>query len=105
MLVNLTPHNVNLPGLTLPPAGLARVSVTMAEVGHGTMPDHIGAVPLLRGTYGDVTGLPEPEEGTIYIVSAMVRMALPGRKDLASPARLVRDDKGNITGCEALEIN
>jgi hypothetical protein len=69
------------------------------------MPGHIGAVPLLRGTYGDVTGLPEPAPDTIYIVSAMVRMALPDRKDLASPAGLVRDASGNITGCEALEIN
>jgi len=41
----------------------------------------------------------------LYVVSALVRAALPARKDLASPAKLTRDGKGNITGCEALEVS
>lgn len=99
MLINLTPHPVNLPGIVLPSEGVARVSVTLSDAGA------IDGIPLVRGVHGQVTDLPEPREGTIFVVSALVRAALPHRSDLASPARLTRDAEGRITGCEALEIN
>jgi len=100
MIINTTPHAINLPGLTVQPSGNAvRVSVTLSEAG-----THDG-ISLVRGAYGEVTGLPAEQDGVLYIVSALVRAALPTRRDLASPAKLTRDDKGNITGCEALEVN
>jgi len=99
MIINLTPHAINLPGITLPSEGVARVSVTLDQAGE------IDGIPLVRGSYGQVIGLPEPQTGTIFVVSALVRAALPQRTDLASPARLTRDAEGRITGCEALEIN
>ena len=98
--VNLTPHEVNVGELDLPTSGLvARVDVAHREVGH-----HAG-VPLLVGSYGEVSNLPEPEDGVLYIVSAAVRTALPERNDLASPAHLVRDEEGRIIGCLAFEVN
>jgi hypothetical protein len=51
--------------------------------------------------YGEVTDLPEPEEGTIYIVSGMVAAAAP-RPDVMSPGTLVRDDQGKPMGCLGL---
>lgn len=99
-IINTTPHPINLPGLTIPPSGdLVRVNVTLADAG-----THDG-VSLVRGTYGEVTGLPPQQDGVLYVVSALVRAALPDRKDLASPAKLTRDEKGNITGCQALEVS
>jgi len=98
--VNLTPHEVNVGELDIPTSGLvARVDVAHREVGH-----HAG-VPLLVGSYGKVSNLPEPKDGVLYIVSAAVRTALPERNDLASPAHLVRDEEGRIIGCLAFEIN
>lgn len=94
MIINLTPHEVSLP---TGPVG--RVSVELADAGH-----HDG-VPLVRGTYGRVADLPEPSDGLMYVVSAMVRAACPHRDDLASPALLVRDEAGRIIGCEALEVS
>jgi hypothetical protein len=44
-------------------------------------------------------------EPTRYIVSAMVRVAVPLRMDVFSPADFVRDEKGTIIGCRALEGN
>jgi translation initiation factor 2 gamma subunit (eIF-2gamma) len=46
---------------------------------------------------GEVVGLPDPIEGTIFIVSALVRLAVPHRTDVASPGPgdLVRDAGGN----------
>lgn len=101
-LVNLTPHPITLvlgETTTIESAGVARVATSSVEVG-----THMG-VPLIRSTYGEVVGLPAPQEGVLYIVSAMVRSALLGRTDLASPAALVRNEAGQITGCKALEIN
>lgn len=98
--VNLTPHPITIGGLIIPPSGtVARVSVAHDDAG-----THEG-IPLVRGTYGEVSGLPAPQAGVLCIVSALVRCALPHRTDLASPAKLVRDEQGRITGCEALEVN
>ena len=98
--VNLTPHEVNIGDQDFAASGtVARVVVEHHEIG-----DHAG-IPLLVGSYGEVSNLPEPVEGVLYIVSAAVRTALPLRKDLGSPAHLVRDEEGRIVGCLALEIN
>jgi len=102
-LVNLTPHMLKLVNdfgvLELDSAGVARVSSTQEEIGR------VVGVPLVRATFGAVTGLPEPVEGTLYVVSALVRAALPARGDLASPGDLVRDEKGNVIGAKSLIAN
>ena len=102
-LVNCTPHTVKLVNdfgiLEMPSVGVARVSSTQEEIGR------VIGVPLVRATFGAVTGLPEPVEGTLYIVSALVRAALPGRADLASPGDLVRDEAGNVIGAKSLIVN
>ena len=114
-LVNLTPHPIVVAGVTIPPSGqVARVEVEYQTLGAGIcslcgqeVTDYHGCnapiIPLVRGMYGDPMDLPEPVEGTIYIVSSMVRVACHNRADLASPASMVRDDQGRIIGCEALE--
>lgn len=101
MFVNLTPHPITLVnGPTIAPSGsVARCSSTSTEVG-----THEG-VTLVRTVFGAVTGLPEPTSGTVFIVSALVRTALPGRTDLASPGDLVRDEAGNVVGCRNLIVN
>ena len=99
-IVNLTPHPINIGERNIPPCGkVARVAVVHDDAG-----THDG-VALVRGTYGEVTGLPTPQAGALYIVSSLVRCALPHRTDLASPTKLVRDEQGRIVGCAALEVN
>lgn len=103
-IVNLTPHVVTLvlPGCTLRLAseGIARVSETVSHV--ETVSVNGNEIPVVKKAYGQVIGLPEPQEGTIYIVSLLVLQALPGRRDLFAPAELVRDESGVITGARAL---
>ena len=65
----------------------------------------VNGIALSRVTFGEVTGLPDPVEGTLYIVSALVRSALPARTDLASPGDLVRDAAGAVIGCKGLIVN
>ena len=93
--VNLTPHAITLnDGRVFEPSGVvARVEQMMSEFDrHG----------ISVQSFGDVTGLPEPMHGVLYIVSALVltRAQAEGRKDVVAPATghkdCVRDDKGRI---------
>jgi len=93
-MLNRTEHKVkiyNTVGVETPDMMLEqytgepiRVSCESRKVGV------IEGVDIYENVYGEVTGLPEFEEGTYYVVSAMVRQALPHRKDLLSPGQLIR---------------
>mgnify|MGYP000163574378 CR=1 FL=1 len=104
-LINLTPHKLNIVTengtVTVEPSGtIARCSVTNTPV--RILPN---GVTLYRTVYGEVTGLPEEQEGTIYVVSGLVRGAVPTRLDVASPGELIRNEEGQPVGCNGLSIN
>ena len=104
-LVNLTPHAITLLEAgcdyrVLAPSGqVARCSTSSVQV--GVFDD----VPLFRTVGGAVTGLPDPQSDTMYIVSALVRLAVPDRTDVASPGELVRNADGQPIGCHGLVVN
>ena len=102
MIVNLTPHTINVFDgdgrhvADVPPSGtVARVNTQRTVTGA-----HDG-VPLYRTTYGAVQELPSPTPGTIFVVSGMVRAAV-ARDDLWQPGDLLRDDAGRPIGCVGL---
>jgi len=102
--VNLTPHTINVLDadgnqlLAVDPSGTkARVDVQRTKIGA------IDGVPIYSTTYGDVKGLPAPKSGVNYIVSGMVRDAVPDRDDVVSPGLLVRDDSGRPIGCQGFD--
>jgi len=104
VVINKTPHAVNIVSndgeiIKTYEKGdnLIRLAVkTVADkpLGDGT--------PTSRTVFGKPEGLPDFKEGTYYIVSQLVKNALPERKDLLVPAEVVRDDAGNIVGCKSL---
>lgn len=102
-IVNLTPHDIVFVGddgnviLTVTPSGLARVQATVVATGIT-----IGGIPITETKFGEVEGLPEPKEGTAYVVSRMVAEAAKGREDLFIPNESVRDESGRIVGCRSL---
>lgn len=102
-MTNLTPHEVvivcNEGNLVIPASGaIARVAVTSEQV------DEVNGIPVVRTVYSkEVEGLPQPEEGTIYIVSTLVAQACPDRHDLFVPANLIRDEQGRVVGASALQ--
>lgn len=85
--VNLTPHVVNVVDndgntvLSVVPSGtVARVNAQTTVV------SNIGGVDVVRTTFGDVDGLPVPQDDTVYIVSTLVLQALNGtRTDVVAP--------------------
>jgi hypothetical protein len=87
-MVNLTPHaicvRVGDKELQFPPSGqIARVAAS-AEPCADVVIDGV-EVPSVATRYGDVEGLPEPAEGTMYIVSALVLGRVTGRSDVVAP--------------------
>lgn len=59
-------------------------------------------IRVTKTKFGNPEGLPDYEFGTFYIVSQLVKSALPSREDLLVPAEVQRDTNGNIIGCLSL---
>ena len=100
--VNLTPHEITFifadgNELVIPPSGnIARVSVKTEKV------DEVDGIPVTTSVFGEVEGLPEPKEGTAYLVSSLVAQRVQGRDDVFIPSDSVRDSEGRIFGCRSL---
>ena len=76
---NFTPHSIVLnSGEVFESEGLARVSASFSDFENG----------ICSQVFGEVTGLPAPEDGVMLIVSAMVLSAAKsqGRVDVVAPA-------------------
>jgi hypothetical protein len=109
-LINLTPHPITIvvgdKRLDLPPSGqVARVVQTYVDVGNFAL-DGV-AVPVVATTYGDITNLPDPEPGVLYLTSIVVAQAAwaAGRRDVLAPDTgpgAVRDSEGKIIGVTRL---
>lgn len=94
--VNLTQHDLTIvlengDDLILPASGeVARVTFSTQQV------DEIDGIPIFKTVYEpEVTGLPEPEDETIFIVSSMAAQTAK-RRDVLSPTKLIRDDDGQV---------
>lgn len=105
-IINLTPHTINFVGQdnaiieTIPSSGVARATQRREIV--DTIVANGISLPIARCTYGDVQGLPEPMDDTIYIVSAITAQAVPTRPDVFIVDDSVRDESGRIIGVRGL---
>lgn len=112
-VVNLTPHTITItsvspkpeteaPAITIPPSGTtARCPITTKQVTTVSIAGVI--VPVMETTTGPAEGLPEPEAGTIYVVSQVVAEAAPlYRLDVFVPCDATLDSAGRITSYQAL---
>ncbi|MCP3966695.1 MAG: hypothetical protein GY718_10145 [Lentisphaerae bacterium] len=71
--------------------------------------DYDIGVPVVLKGYGEIEGLPEPNDSTYLIVSILVLQAgRDHRPDLLAPDTgpdsVVRDEKGNILGVRRFQI-
>lgn len=111
-LTNLTPHALTLVSATgehtvVPPSGtVARVTSTpgVVEAREG-FPCAVASPTV----FGEVTGLPTPTAGTVFVVSGMVGSALAGqgRSDVFVPGTgpndgALRNEQGHIVGVTRL---
>jgi len=96
-IINLTPHTITetITAQSFAPSGqVARIRQS------SELTDTINGIMVYTTTYGAVEGLPEPEEGIIYIVSAMCLAGVEGRTDVVAPGNLLRDENGQPIGCQ-----
>ena len=104
-IINLTPHVLNIIGADgttvniAPEATPARVKSTQ------TVTSIINGLEVFTTTYGAVEGLPAPAPGVVYVVSRMVKSAVPSRPDVLVPGALVRDTDGRVIGARGLANN
>jgi len=86
---NFTPHIINMnDGQSFVSEGLARVSVSFTTFNKDN---------ICNQTFGEVEGLPEPQEDVMLIVSAMV-LSASDRNDLVAPATGHKDTMRNARG-------
>jgi hypothetical protein len=112
--INLTPHVVRLFEENTPSTIYGDVDThpklicRLVSVGQARVPfddnevDRIGPVPVMEPVFGSPSGLPDPQEGVVYITSLLVAQNTPGRTDVLAPVRLVRDEDNRVVGCRAL---
>nr|DAZ56591.1 MAG TPA: hypothetical protein [Caudoviricetes sp.] len=102
-IINCTPHAINFLRednsvlATVEPSGaIARAAQTRDRV------SEVNGIPVNQCSYGSVTGLPDPQPETIYLVSALTAQACRDRNDVYITDDAVRDDSGRIVGCRAI---
>ena len=125
--LNLTPHTITIvegEQSTVYPVDGPAPRLAVAREALGSVPDSSGPgeynhcgqmivegllvqcprISVVRSTMGEPTGLPEPQDGVIVIVSALVaeHPSVASRTDLAYPGEAIRDADGKIVGAKGL---
>lgn len=105
-IFNLTPHRINIVDeegnviKVFESEGVARAAQNDVQIGM------LEGIPIIETTFGKPVDLPEYDQGTYYIVSALTAKAasLSGRntQDLLLTGKTVRNSDGQIIGCQAL---
>ena len=98
--INLTPHaltvhRVDDSVIIIPASGnVARVSQ------HDVRDEVVDGIEINHSQLGEVEGLPQAEDGKIFIVSRLVATAVKDRLDVVVPGILLRDEQGRVVGCK-----
>ena len=102
-LVNLTSHPIYdvTTGTSVPASGVvARIKTNTTVV------NRINEIPVYRSECTAIEGLPEPADGYIYIVSALVLEHTPSnRTDVVAPGNVQKNRKGEVIGCQGFKAN
>lgn len=97
MIINCTPHDVNI----YTPSGCCTYPAAKDPARAIYVRRTAGAVDgafIYRRFPEEIVNLPEPKSGTYYIVPKTLAQACPEREDLIFPGTVVRDADGHIVG-------
>lgn len=109
--INLTPHDIvmrlsNGKDLIIPRSGQVARLKTLQAV---EQPWGEDMPAVATSTLKGIEGLPDPEEGVIYVTSTLVAQAAAryGRRDVVSPdtgpESAIRDESGQIIAVQRLQ--
>ena len=102
-IFNLTPHPITIdngtPKVTYQPMEVKELPRVHMKT---TRQDEVNGMPIRKIKLSTITHLPEYEDGTLYIVSAMVAQVASHRSDLICPDTEYanRNEKGFIVSVE-----
>ena len=101
IIKNYCPHSINILKndivIEYPSLGIARC------VSSSKYLKTIDGINIYKMSYGEVIGLPKPEENTVYIVSKIVAEAMKEtRNDLLIVNETVKDQNNVILYCKSL---
>lgn len=103
--VNLTPHAIHIYDADNAVVRTISASGQQARYAVTTTPRYeLDGISFVSTVFGALSGLPDPDVDTIYIVSLLVKQAVPLRADVVSPGEMVRDANGNIVGCKNFNV-
>ena len=108
-IINTTPHAINLiakhDGYFTNIKTYEKSEISVRLKVSTVFVEMLDDVSLTKTVFGEPVGLPEYQEGVYYIVSQLVKTALPDRKDLLVPAEMQRDEvTGQPIGCLSFGI-
>jgi hypothetical protein len=79
--VNLTPNELNIDGVGLLPSSGVTARVTHTRDIDTPLPGPLGPVRVIQQNFGPVGNIPQRQDGTVYIISAVVMSAILARGD------------------------
>ena len=81
---------------------LGKKKYGLSSINYGNQIGVVNGIPINHVVMGNVTGLPDPQQDTVFIVSRIVADAVKDRQDVLIVDKTIRDADGKITGCLAL---
>jgi len=113
-IINLTPHSIHIyenradinpeidkPIMTIEPSGVVtRVQAKTIRMARILVGDK--NIPETITVHREVTNMPNPKPGTLYLVSYLVASSLSGRADLYCGANFVYNNRGQKVGIRTL---
>ena len=97
-IINMTPHNININGVSFESKGTFRLEFETELIGS------LANIPISKTVFKDCYNLPKFKDDTFYIVSSLLCRAYPNRKDFLIVNETIREN-GKIVGCNSLAFN
>ena len=105
-VINLTPHDVSIYTEDRKIIKTYAYSGQIARLAQrAEVVDYIDGIPIKVSRNRRITGLPEPQEGVLYIVSDIVLNCCRHRTDLIAPGSKIYDDNRRVIGCTSFMSN
>ncbi len=105
-IVNCCKHNVEICNEHGDIVKVYEPSGHWARVNHSIRTvDYVDGIAIRVRRNQEVIGLPEPEEGTLYIVSNIILDACRNRKDLLACGGKYHNEDGSVRGWTAFSSN
>ena len=106
MLINTTPHPINIIGSNDEIAQILPAAEHPWRLEEFRIPGlfEVEGIPVNKVSFKNAERPPLPVNGTFYIVSQIIKQQYPDREDFLAPDQVLRSVKGEILGCKSFRV-